>query len=95
MTATLLQDCSSARSSTCSGLLVSTTTSRVFPSAMSIASCGLMKALTYSGVFLSFSMSDFAAVFSVSATMCAGTPYFLAMLQTATEPPTLSMSPKR
>ena len=71
MTATRLQAARRFASSTCSGRLVSTTTSRLRPSAWSMASCGVMKAFLYSGSAFSRSMSSLEAFFSGSMTMLA------------------------
>ena len=92
MTATLLQASRRFWSSTCSGLFVSTTTRRLRPSAWSMASWGVMKALRYSGSFFIRSMSRCELFLTGSMTMRQSLPFFLAMQQTATAEPTASRS---
>ena len=92
MTATRVQVWSRAWSSTCSGRLVSTTTSSVRLSACSMASCGVMKAFLYSGSCLSRSISSAEEFFTGSMTMRQGLPFLRAMQHTATAEPTASRS---
>ena len=77
---------------TCSGRLVSTTTSRVRGSAKTMASWGERKPSLYSGTWASFSAMSAAGLLPPSLMMRTGTPFFRAMAHTPAQAPMQSRS---
>ena len=92
MTATRVQHSSTSWLMTCSGRLVSTTTSRVLGSARMMASWGERKMSLYSGTRASFSAISEAGLAPPSLMMRTGTPFFRAMAHTPAQAPMQSRS---